>query len=292
MITSGLVCRDLIGRSLELAYLLARTRPGPARRSAVVVVRGEAGVGKSRLAEEFVAATRRAGTRAVTVAAREYSDAPYAPISEASRRSACARTPSRRRSRRRAATPSCAASRSSPRSSAASAAASRTARLRGRGRALGRRRNDRGAALPGPPAGRRAGPDRRDLPARGRRSRLGARARDRRARARGRRAHDARTARSRRDRQAAAHRAARRGPAPGRRRAEPRFASSPTGGRCSPRSCCAACSSASRAKAPSGPWCRPASARRCASASPRSPRTIATCCSTRRSSDAVSRPGS
>jgi DNA-binding CsgD family transcriptional regulator len=83
MITSGLVCRDLIGRSLELDFLLARTRPGPARRSAVVVVRGEAGVGKSRLAEEFVAAAKRAGTRAVTVAAREYSDAPYAPISEA-----------------------------------------------------------------------------------------------------------------------------------------------------------------------------------------------------------------
>ena len=83
MITSGLVCRDLIGRSLELEFLLTRTRPGPARRSAVVVVRGEAGVGKSRLAEEFVAAARRAGTRAVAVAAREYSDAPYAPIGEA-----------------------------------------------------------------------------------------------------------------------------------------------------------------------------------------------------------------
>jgi DNA-binding NarL/FixJ family response regulator/tetratricopeptide (TPR) repeat protein len=82
MITSGLVCRDLIGRSLELDFLLARARPGPGRRSAVVVVRGEAGVGKSRLAEEFAAAAKRAGTRAVTVAAREYSDAPYAPVAE------------------------------------------------------------------------------------------------------------------------------------------------------------------------------------------------------------------
>ena len=83
MITSGLVCRDLIGRSSELAYLLAHTRPGPARSSAVVVVRGEAGVGKSRLTAEFVATANRDGTRAVAVAAREYTDAPYAPISEA-----------------------------------------------------------------------------------------------------------------------------------------------------------------------------------------------------------------
>ena len=83
MISSGLVCRDLIGRSLELDFLLARTQAGPARRSAVVVVRGEAGVGKSRLTDEFVAAARGRGTRAVTVAAREYSDAPYAPINEA-----------------------------------------------------------------------------------------------------------------------------------------------------------------------------------------------------------------
>ncbi len=83
VITSGLVCRDLIGRSSELAYLLARTRPGPGRSSAVVVVRGEAGVGKSRLTAEFVAAAIRAGTRAVAVAAREYTDAPYAPVGEA-----------------------------------------------------------------------------------------------------------------------------------------------------------------------------------------------------------------
>jgi DNA-binding CsgD family transcriptional regulator/tetratricopeptide (TPR) repeat protein len=77
------VCRELIGRSSELSFLLARGRPGGTRSSAVVVVRGEAGVGKSRLVAEFVRATSREGTRTVVATAREYANAPYSMILDA-----------------------------------------------------------------------------------------------------------------------------------------------------------------------------------------------------------------
>jgi DNA-binding CsgD family transcriptional regulator/tetratricopeptide (TPR) repeat protein len=83
VITTSVVCRELIGRSSELSFLLARVRPGAARGSAVVVVRGEAGVGKSRLVAEFVRAAAQERTQTVVAIAREYTNAPYSVILDA-----------------------------------------------------------------------------------------------------------------------------------------------------------------------------------------------------------------
>ncbi|HTD36907.1 MAG TPA: AAA family ATPase [Candidatus Limnocylindrales bacterium] len=83
MISSGVFCRELVGRRAELEHLAARARRGAARRSALIVVRGEAGVGKTRLVTEFAAAAGRDGTRTVLATVREYANAPYAAIVEA-----------------------------------------------------------------------------------------------------------------------------------------------------------------------------------------------------------------
>ncbi len=83
MISSALVCREMIARSSELDVLLACLRPDAARSSSVVVVCGEAGIGKSRLVREFAAAAQRAGARVVTATAREYANAPYGTLVEA-----------------------------------------------------------------------------------------------------------------------------------------------------------------------------------------------------------------
>jgi len=83
VISSGVFCRELVGRRSELAHLIGRARRGASRRSALVVVRGEAGVGKTRLLAEFLAAASRDGLRTVVTTVREYANAPYAAIVEA-----------------------------------------------------------------------------------------------------------------------------------------------------------------------------------------------------------------
>jgi DNA-binding NarL/FixJ family response regulator len=83
VISSGVFCKELVGRARELAHLTSRARGDGARRSALVVVRGEAGVGKSRLVAEFVAAVARERMRTVVTGVREYANAPYAAIVEA-----------------------------------------------------------------------------------------------------------------------------------------------------------------------------------------------------------------
>ncbi|HWT05967.1 MAG TPA: AAA family ATPase, partial [Xanthomonadales bacterium] len=82
MISSGVFCKELVGRASELSHLTLRARGDGARRSALIVVRGEAGVGKSRLVAEFVAAVTREKLRTVVTAVREYANAPYAAIVE------------------------------------------------------------------------------------------------------------------------------------------------------------------------------------------------------------------
>jgi DNA-binding CsgD family transcriptional regulator len=83
VISSGVFCRELVGRRNELAHLTERARRDGSRRSALVVVRGESGVGKTRLIAESVASASRAGQRTVVTTVREYANAPYAAIVEA-----------------------------------------------------------------------------------------------------------------------------------------------------------------------------------------------------------------
>jgi len=80
MITSGVVSREFIGRARELDYLVtAAMRIEPAR-GVSVVVKGPAGIGKSRLLREFAAVCVARGRRAVVASCAEFGDAPYAPI--------------------------------------------------------------------------------------------------------------------------------------------------------------------------------------------------------------------
>ncbi|HYW54997.1 MAG TPA: AAA family ATPase [Dongiaceae bacterium] len=81
MISSGVFCRELVGRAGELAHLALRARGDRTRRSALIVVRGEAGVGKSRLVAEFVAVAGQQLRTVVTVV-RDYANAPYGAIVE------------------------------------------------------------------------------------------------------------------------------------------------------------------------------------------------------------------
>ena len=82
MLSTGLLCRELIGRTSELAFVLDRVRVLGERSSATIVVRGEAGIGKSRLVDEAVRAARDEGYRAAVGSTREYANAPYAALDE------------------------------------------------------------------------------------------------------------------------------------------------------------------------------------------------------------------
>jgi DNA-binding CsgD family transcriptional regulator len=73
---------QLIGRSRELAFLVERGRDLRDRGGAIVV-RGEAGIGKTRLVEEFVRLAHAAGIAVGAGTAREYASAPYAALTEA-----------------------------------------------------------------------------------------------------------------------------------------------------------------------------------------------------------------
>jgi len=83
VISSGIFCRELIGRSNELAFLLQRVRDTSGRASVTAVLRGEAGIGKTRLVEEIVRAATAEGYRIATGSTREYANAPYAAVEEA-----------------------------------------------------------------------------------------------------------------------------------------------------------------------------------------------------------------
>lgn len=83
MIVADVVCREFIGRSRELRCLLDAARTSSGRRSALVVVRGDAGIGKSRLLAEFASAAAAVGIRTAIASSREYADAPYGAIVDA-----------------------------------------------------------------------------------------------------------------------------------------------------------------------------------------------------------------
>jgi ATP/maltotriose-dependent transcriptional regulator MalT len=82
VISAGVFCRQLVGRRRELDHLAACMRPDGPRRSALVVLRGEAGVGKTRLVAELVARAERDGLRTVVTTVREYANSPYSAIVE------------------------------------------------------------------------------------------------------------------------------------------------------------------------------------------------------------------
>jgi predicted ATPase len=83
VISSGVFCRQLVGRRRELEHLSGALRRDDARRSALLMLRGEPGVGKTRLVAELVARAAHDGRRTVVTAATEYANAPYSAFVEA-----------------------------------------------------------------------------------------------------------------------------------------------------------------------------------------------------------------
>jgi DNA-binding CsgD family transcriptional regulator len=83
VITTGVLCREFLGRSSELSYLLDRAFGRRPPSGSGVIVRGSAGIGKSRLIAEFASSARADGARVGIGHAREFANAPYAAIEEA-----------------------------------------------------------------------------------------------------------------------------------------------------------------------------------------------------------------
>src|ERR1700753_397056 len=75
----GLVSPVFVGRGAELASMLAALDSAMAAEPAVVIVGGEAGVGKTRLVEEAAARARDAGARVLTGRCVELGGAGLAP---------------------------------------------------------------------------------------------------------------------------------------------------------------------------------------------------------------------
>ena len=71
----------IVGRDAELAELAAALDAAAAGSGGLFVVEGEAGIGKSRLIEEFVSSARANGVLVLTGACLPFADAvPYAPL--------------------------------------------------------------------------------------------------------------------------------------------------------------------------------------------------------------------
>ena len=83
VITTGVLCREFFGRGEETAYLVERAVGNPS--GGGVVVRGGAGIGKTRLIDEVSAIIRERGARVGVSRAREYANAPYLAVEEALR---------------------------------------------------------------------------------------------------------------------------------------------------------------------------------------------------------------
>lgn len=80
MISTGVVCRDFIGRTIELEFLIDRVGRLRAGRGGLLVIKGNAGIGKSRLTRELLEVTGRDGIRTVETACAEFGDTPFAPV--------------------------------------------------------------------------------------------------------------------------------------------------------------------------------------------------------------------
>lgn len=84
MISTSVICREFIGRSFELGFLIERAQRLSSGVGGSLLIQGRAGVGKSRLVREFLDQARRSRIRCVETACSEFGDVPYAPVVELS----------------------------------------------------------------------------------------------------------------------------------------------------------------------------------------------------------------
>ena len=75
-------CRRLIGRGRELEFLVHRRRDLGKGHGGIVLVRGDAGIGKSRLVREFLDATGKARGRVAIGRCRPFTSRPYEALDE------------------------------------------------------------------------------------------------------------------------------------------------------------------------------------------------------------------
>ena len=80
MVVRPIVCRPFIGRREELAYLNERRSEAGASHGGLVLIAGEAGLGKSRLLAEFCAPLAKSRWRVGQGACLEYAQRPYGPL--------------------------------------------------------------------------------------------------------------------------------------------------------------------------------------------------------------------
>jgi len=80
VIVRPVLCRPFVGRREELAYLQARRREAGSSRGGLVLIAGDAGVGKSRLIAEFCAALAYSRWTVAHGPCTELARRPYGPI--------------------------------------------------------------------------------------------------------------------------------------------------------------------------------------------------------------------
>ena len=80
MVVRPVVCRSFIGRRQELAYLVERRAEAAKSHGGLVLVAGDAGIGKSRLLSEFCAPLAKSRWRVGHGACLEHAQRPYGPV--------------------------------------------------------------------------------------------------------------------------------------------------------------------------------------------------------------------
>ncbi len=98
MATHTQLCPPLVGRRDELAALIERRGLAARGRGSLVLIEGEAGVGKSRLVDAFCETLSNGRASLGYGICREFGSAPFGAVAEALRGTdSCRRNPRRRR---------------------------------------------------------------------------------------------------------------------------------------------------------------------------------------------------
>jgi DNA-binding CsgD family transcriptional regulator len=80
MISTRILCKPFVGRTAELEHLNARRRAAGDGRGGLVLIGGEAGIGKSRLVREFKDQLNRHTSAVASSPCREFAQKPLGPI--------------------------------------------------------------------------------------------------------------------------------------------------------------------------------------------------------------------
>ena len=82
LISAPVYCPQFVGRQPELTFLIERRRDLAKAHGGIVLVGGDAGIGKSRLLREFLDGTGKSRGRVAVARCRPFASAPYKPLTE------------------------------------------------------------------------------------------------------------------------------------------------------------------------------------------------------------------